>query len=179
MRSILCSLLLVFALLTAPAVHAQAADTEKALFTEAQRAYAGGDLETARQKFQTVLELNPKNTQATTYLRTIAARQAQSGGPANTAYDSIIIPKINLRDATLDSTLEFLRQRVEELTGGQTTVNFVPQLTPEQLAKKITLTLQNVPFPVALKYLGDVARVQFSVEKYAITVKPLPKVPAQ
>jgi len=156
-----------------PMVFGQSEATEKTLFTEAQRAYAGGDLSGARQKFETVLELNPKNTQAANYVRTIKARQAQSGGEPNNAFDSVIIPKINFRDATFGSTLDYLKQQVEEVTKGQTTVNFVPQLTPEQLNRKVSLNLQNVPLPVAMKYLCDLAGAQFTIEKYAVVVKPL------
>ncbi len=173
MRPYFSSLLLLVVLVTSHPARAQAAATEKALFTEAQRAYAGGDLATARQKFESILELNPRNSQATNYLRTIKARQAQAGGPANTSYDAIIIPKINFRDATFDSTLKYMSQQVEAVTKGQATANFVPQLPPEQMSQTVSLTLQNVPFPIALKYLGEVARVRFSIEKYAITVKPL------
>ena len=46
------------------------------------------------------------------------------------------------------------------------------QIPEEQKSQTITLSLSNVPFTEALRYLGDVANVSFAYEKFAIVVKP-------
>lgn len=102
--------------------------------------------------------------------------QAQAAGREAPSYDGVILPKVNFREASLSSVLDLLRQQVEEVTEGGTLINFVAQLPPEKLAQKISLSLQNVPLPAVLKYVGELAGVQFVSEQYAIVVKPLTKV---
>jgi hypothetical protein len=52
-------------------------------------------------------------------------------------------------------------------------VNFVVQLPADQVnTQTVTLSLNNVPFGEALKYLGTVASLDFVYDKYAILVRP-------
>jgi hypothetical protein len=145
------------------------------LMAEAQRAYIRGDVQTAKQKFQLILAGDPTNQSAMNYMRMIEALERKQGTGAELArqLDSLIMPKIEFRDATFGSALDYMKQQAEKVSGGKTKVNFVVSLPQEFVdMKRVTLNLTNVPFSEALRYLGDLVEVKFSVEKYAVLVRP-------
>ncbi len=60
-----------------------------------------------------------------------------------------------------------------KISNGKSTVNFVLQVPDQTLqSQTVTLQLSNVPFPVALKYLCDLAELQAEYQQYAIKVTP-------
>ncbi len=148
------------------------------LLTEAQRAYLRGELTAAKEKFEIVQKLDPQNRIAVSSLRRIAADEAKKAaeqGPGNAtkvALTKLIMPKIDFREASLAEALEFLRQKGNQLDDGKTAINFVVQLDDAAKATKITLSLSNVPFSEILRYIGDLARVDFVYDRFAIFVKP-------
>ena len=160
------------------------ADDVTDLMSDAQRTYVRGELAGAKEKFRLVLKLDPNNRTAQGYLRRIVADEAtqQAGKPApNTtevALKKIILDKVDFRDATLTELLEYLRQKGNQLGEGKVAVNFVYQLEEQAKGAKVTLTLQKVPFTEVLRYIGELANVQFSFEPYAIVVKPRAATPA-
>lgn len=145
------------------------------LLSEAQAAYLRGDLEAAKRNFELVNQLEPRNATAIGYLRMIKAKEAKGGGGAKLEkqLQSVILPQVQFREATLGSALDFLKQQVTKLTDGKLAVNFVLQL-PEETVKttQVTLNLTNVPFTEVLRYVGTLTNVTFSYEQYAIAVKP-------
>jgi hypothetical protein len=143
--------------------------------TEAQRAYLRGDTQAAKEKFQTILARDSGNQSAQNYLRMIEAleRSEGPGGQLAKQLESLILPKVEFRDATFGSALEYLKQQADKQSQGKTKVNFVVSLPPDFVeTRRVSLNLSNVPFTEALRYLGDLAEVKFSVEKYAVLVKP-------
>lgn len=148
------------------------------LMTEAQRAYIRNDLATAKEKFEIVRKLDPSNKTAISYLRRIIADEiAQNAGkaPRNStqeALQKLIMEKVELREASLAESLEFLKQKGNQLGGGKVAINFVLQLDEATQNAKITIALQKVPFSEVLRYVGDLAGVVFVYEPYAIVVKP-------
>ena len=153
------------------------------LLSEAQRAYIRGDSAGAREKFELVRRLEPDNRTAILYLRRIASEEKASGGGAQpnatqAALQQVILPRVDVREATLAEVLEFLRQKGNQIAEGKVAINFVTQLDDTQKAAKITLSLQNVPFTEALRYIGELGGVQFVYERFAIVVKPKGAAPA-
>jgi hypothetical protein len=148
------------------------AQSAQELFTEAQRAYVTGDVRTAETKFKRVLILDPNNKSAQGYLRMIAAQQRKSGvggGDLQRQLQTLVLPKIELREATFGSALEYLKQQAEK-QGAR--VSFVVQLPPEFVdSQKVTLNLANIPFTEAVRYLCELVHVKFSVEQFAIVIK--------
>ena len=148
------------------------------LLTEAQRAYLRGEIAVAKEKFELVRKLDPQNRIAVSSLRRIAADEAKATaelGPGNAtkvALAKLIMPKIDLREASLAEALEFLRQKGNQLDDGKTAINFVVQLDDATKATKVTLSLSNVPFSEVLRYIGDLAQVEFVYDRFAINVKP-------
>ena len=51
-------------------------------------------------------------------------------------------------------------------------VNFVVQLPEQQANVPVTLNVTNVPFTEVLKYVGTLANVTFTYDRYAIMVRP-------
>jgi len=149
------------------------AQSSQQLFSEAQRAYISGDVDAAKQKFQTVLELDPANAGAKNYLRMIAAQEKSDGGAQlEKQLKSLVLPKVEFKDATFGSALEYLKQRAVKQSEGKIKVSFVVQLPPDFVeTQRVTLSLANIPFTEALHYLGDLAGVEFRIEKYAVIVK--------
>jgi len=175
----------VLALLCVAACAATAlADDVSDLLTEAQRAYVRGDSTAAKEKFELILRLDPQNRLANQYLKRILGEQLkdlQTRGPANATENTlktVIMPKVQFNDASLGETLEFLRQKGNEVAQGRAAINFVMQLDEAAKARKVTLSLNNVPFTEVLRYVGQLGGVEFSYEPFAIIVKPKGSSPA-
>ncbi len=139
---------------------------------EAQRAFTTGDLATAKTKFEEVLKTDPKNVTARNYLRMIASAEEKNGGNRSdlkAQLQTISLPSLEFREATLGSALDYLRQQAEKLSDGKVKFTFV--LHPGvEASTPLTLKLANIPFPEALRYVGDLTGVKFTVEAYAIAV---------
>ncbi len=148
------------------------------MMTEAQRAYIRNDFTLAKEKFQIILKLEPNNKTAIAYLRRILVdeyNQNAGKAPRNStqeALQKLIMEKVEIREASLAEALEFLKQKGNQLGAGKVAINFVMQLDDTTQAAKVTLALQKVPFAEVLRYVGDLAGVQFVYEPYAIVVKP-------
>ena len=149
------------------------AQSSQQLFTEAQRSYLSGDAESAKMKFQTVIELDPSNTAAKNYLRMIASQEKKDGtGVLEKQLNSLVLVKVDFKDATFGSALEYLKQQAAKQSEGKIKVNFVVLLPPEFVeTQKVSLNLANIPFPQALHYLGELAGVDFKIENYAVSVR--------
>lgn len=151
-----------------------AADAITELLSEAQQAYLRGDVESAKAKFESVNKLDPKNQTAIGYLRNIKAKEAQTAGAGSQEKQlaKLVLPKVEFKDAALKAALDYLKQSVAKQSEGKQAVNFVIQLPEEQANAPVTLSLTNIPFTEVLKYLGTLAHVSFSYDRYAIMVRP-------
>ncbi len=168
---------LAFTLLASLALTAAAPAAEDVtkLLSEAQTAYLRGEVDTAKSLFEMVNKLDPKNQVAIAHLRRIQAEQAQrgAGNIQEKKFAALIIPKIEFREATLGAALDAIKKKADEASGGKLPVNFVLQL-PEDVVKTqvVTLNLTNIPFTEVLRYVGGLANISFSYDRYAIVVKP-------
>jgi len=148
------------------------------LLSEAQRAYVRGDAKIAKEKFDLVLKIDPNNRIAISHKRLILAEEAKENaqkGPPNATkamLETVKLPKIDLREAALGDALEFLKKKGNQIAGDKVAINFVMQLDEATKAKKVTLTLQDVPFTEVLRYIGQLADVEFVYDRFAIVVKP-------
>lgn len=162
------------ALALSPLVHSAPAPELQEILTEGQLAYNRGDLDKAKAAFEMVYKIDPRNTVAIGYLRRIKSDEGQKpkGNDQEKQLTALIIPKVEFRDATLRESLEALRKKVNELSNGKQTVNFVvPPGEPADSAR-VTLSLANIPFPEAVRYIGKVTNFDFTYDKYAIVGKP-------
>jgi len=86
--------------------------------------------------------------------------------------ENLRVPKLEFREATLDSALQYLTQQASTLSGGDLKLNFVVKLSPEQQSKTITLSLGDIPLSEVLKYVAELAGVSVSYETHAIVIRP-------
>ena len=151
-------------------------ESAQQLLSEAQTAYLRGDMETAKRNFELANQLDPRNPTAIGYLRMIKAKEAQDargGGGQEKQLATVIIPKVEFREATFGSALDYLKQQVARQSQGKIAVNFVLQIPDEQVkTHTVTLSLTNVPFTEVIRYLGTLTGTTFAFEKYAIAVRP-------
>ena len=154
------------------AVTAVAADVQK-LLSEGQTAMIRGDLETAKSKFQLVNQMDPRNIPAIAYLKQIALQEAQkpTSPQQEKQLSQLIIPKIEFKEATFTSALDFMRRKASELSGGKQSVNFVVQLPPESQNIPVSLNLQNIPFTEALRYVAELAGAKVEYQKFAVVIR--------
>ena len=147
---------------------ALAQDPEAALMAQAQKAYQAGDDTTAKTSFSEVLQLDPHNTLALQFLRNIAVRHAHDPKP-NGQIDSLVLPKVEFREATFSSALNAIR----DLAAKQSvTVSFVSQLPAEQMQRPVSVSLTNIPFTEALRYLCSLNAATYRLDPYAIVILP-------
>jgi general secretion pathway protein D len=114
----------------------------------------------------------------------------------------IIIPRIDLQEATVRDAVEFLKQRSRDLDtsaespGERRGVNIVlkldsvpaaapadpnapedPNAPPPQVSgnenTRITLSLNNVPLIEALRYLTELSGLKYKIDPYAVSIVPL------
>ena len=148
------------------------------LLADAQRTYIRGETTSAKEKFDLILKMEPENRTALMYARRIAAEEARETavkGPPNATkamLEILKLPKVQFNEASLGEALEFLRQKGNQLGEGKTAINFVLMLDEKEKEKKVTLSLQGVPFTEVLRYIGELTNVQFSYDRFAITVRP-------
>jgi len=142
----------------------------KTTFEQAVRAFHGGDYEAARLLLESVVSTDPKNQAAQNYLRMIKAQQ-KGGSSLSTALKKIILPKVELQDATSREAMTYVSQQVSKQTAGKQTVNIV-WMVPEDQAKNVTISLQNIPAFEALRYIADASNLQLEFDNYAMKVKP-------
>ncbi len=167
-------------LVTFCVVFGASAQNARQSFAEGQRAFMAGDMSKAREKFDAVLAVEPAHKESLRYIGMIAARE-KSGDPAAAQQKklaAIVFPVINFKEADLPSVLEFLKQEGEKLSPHGAQINFVMRLPEGAADKAITLSLRNIPFMEALRYIGQIADVAFAVEQYAIVVTPTEKTSA-
>ncbi len=149
------------------------AESTLELLSAAQTAYMKGDLDTAKKNFQAVAKAEPKNQVAAGYLRKIALDQAKQPAPNTTKQqlEKLMLPKVDFKEATFSSVLDFLKNAATKNSDGKVNVSFV--VNPDvQSAQTVTLALANVPYSEVLRYLGELAKVEFVYDKYAIVVRP-------
>jgi hypothetical protein len=141
------------------------------LLNAGQRAYANGDLAAAKDKFTAALAENPKSAVAQNYLRMIAYREKQGGGDVlKRKLGAVKLEKVDFRETSLSTVLDFLRNKAGEQS---VQFGFVNELPKEKIeSAKITLSLSNVPFLNALQYVCELAGAQFVVEQFAVKIKP-------
>lgn len=166
-RTLVPLLLLLLASTTIPA------GAKPSLSAEAQRDYLAGDYTAAKQKFELILATDPKNVAARNYLKMIATAegQAKPGAKLESQLQKLILPQVDFKEATLDAALDYLRVQATKVSAGKIQTSFVLQPGVNS-STPVTLHLVNIPFTEVLRYMSELANVQFSVDRYAISVKP-------
>ena len=163
--------LLVASLCTLLPIFAAADPTVPQLMAQGQRAYLAHDYETAKQAFAEVVEMDPQNTVAIAFLRKIRLDEAGQPAAPKDPLKDLILPKIEFKQATFSAALDFFKA---EAAKQSVTVSFVSQLPAPQMEHMVTLSLTQIPFLDALRYLCTLNNAVYKVEAYAIVIMPVP-----
>ena len=175
MKTILSVLLIVSALLITPL---SAQNSAQAVYNQGVALFNEEKYDEALMLFEQVLKANPNFVYARNYAARCKTAMAQNLGPKNDLegrLSRVIIPEIAFVDAPIGDVLDYLASRAQEITKGETVVNFIYKGTPEQrTATLITLSLRNVPLSEAIKYVGELSRSKVRYEPHAVIIDPNP-----
>jgi hypothetical protein len=146
------------------------------LLQEGQAAYLKGDYSTAKGAFEMAYQMDSRNQTAINYLVKIKALEKsgiKGGGNPEQQLAALIVPKVSLKDATVGSVFDYLRNTANKLSDGKVTANFVLKLPDEQVkTQTVTLSLTNMPFTEVVKYVAELANLDVQYQKYAVVVTP-------
>lgn len=86
--------------------------------------------------------------------------------------ESIVLPKVDFREATIDEAVEFLRHKARDLDPEKIGINIILN-APEAREQRVTVALSNVPLSEALRYVTGLCNLKLSVEDFAIVIEPI------
>ncbi len=146
------------------------AETVQEIYARGVRASIGGDNATARQLFLQVLAADPDNKAAAANIRRIDLATATKGD-LKSRMAAIIVPKIDFKEASLTSVLDYLPKLAAQQPGAPP-LNIV-RMFPKEYGdtKSITLQLSNVPMTDALDYIAQLGGVTVTYEKAAVVIR--------
>lgn len=141
-----------------------------AIYQEAKRSYDAGKLADAEQQAQFVLGTYPHYAPAVTLLKMIRRADDGTSGQIGRKLDRIIIPRVNFRDALVESALDFLRDETRRLDPEKKGVNIVPNIPDDIKKRKITLDLVDVSAADLLRYIAEVGGFRYRIERSAVLI---------
>ncbi len=148
------------------------------LFNQGVRLFNQGQFAEALPLFEEVVRARPDFVYARSYAQRCKAALAQNQQPKNdleSRLANIILPELSFSDAPIGDILDYLTARSQEISKGETVVNFIYKGTPEQRSGTlVTLSLRNIPLNAAIKYVADLSRSHVRYEPHAVIVDPNP-----
>ncbi len=143
--------------------------------TDGQAAFNKGDYATAKGAFEMVYQLDPRNISAINYLQKI--KVLEKGVPKGVDQEKqlagLIVPKVQLKDATIGSVFDYLKTTANKISDGKVAVNFVLKLPDEAIkTQTITLSMNNAPFTEVVKYVAELANLNVQYQKFGVLVTP-------
>lgn len=150
--------------------------TDNEIYAEAQALFKAKNWKEAEKRFAYLAKKHPQHAKIRYFLNNSRLNGRVDRVPAGTVegdLSKIVLPQINLEDASLELVFEFLTSRVKELSGGATNVNFIyrgPQESREM--QNINLRLSNVPVTEVIRYVGELSGTHFKYERHAIVGIP-------
>lgn len=166
--------ILAASVLFTPLLTAQ--NTAQQRYNEGVKLFNQGNYAEALTHFDAVLRAQPNFVYARSYAARCRKAIAENAGPQNNLeakLAKIVFPEVNLSETPLGDVLDYLAARALELTGGQTTVNFIYKGSVELRDEtKISLSLRNVPMSEIVKYVGQMSRTRVRYEPHAVVLDP-------
>ncbi len=166
--------LLALSVFAFPPLHAQ--NPAQNQYNQGVLLFNQGKFDEALAIFEQVLQAKPDFVYARSYAQRCKNAIAQNLGPKNDLEGRlarIVIPEIAFADAPIGDVLDYLAARAQEISKGETVVNFIYKGTPEQrTGTLVTLSLRNIPLNEAIKYVGQLSRSAIKYEPHAVVVDP-------
>ena len=156
----------------------QAQNSSQALYNQGLALFNQGRYAEALVVFESVLKAQPNYVYARSYAAKCKTAIAQNLSPKKDLEGqlaSVILPELSFADAPIGDVLDYLDARTQEISKGQTVVNFIYKGTPEQRSGTLlTLSVRNIPLTGAIKYVGELSRSQVKYEEHAVVIDPAP-----
>jgi len=133
-----------------------------------------GDSAKAKTAFQKVLKLQPGHGPARHQLNRLQLSIAQVKENQRVAkFKTTKLEQVDLKDASLQESLEALTFLSGKATDKKFMPNFVLQDPAGKLAnKKVNLNMRNIPLAAALKYVLDQSGARARYDKHATVILP-------
>lgn len=164
--------LAVIAMMAACAGSALAADDDvNQIFQMGRAAYYKGDMETAYQLLKQVEARNPKHFETKALLAQIRSQMKPDTGSLKRTYESVILPKVEFSEVTVEEAMEGLRALAKGATAGKVMPNIIVK-DPALNAKTLSLNLHNVPLTEAIQYVASIAGARVTYDKHAAMIVP-------
>ena len=87
--------------------------------------------------------------------------------------DSIIFPKIDYREASVPEIIEHLNRASKDLDPNKIGVPIELSAAANASKTKITLSLKNVPLIEVVKYITNLARLEYTITSSKVLIVPL------
>ena len=152
----------------------QRAKQVELFYNMAAKAYEDGDIKAAREAVSSALALNRGHAHSIALVRTMNSRGNQTVlARRKRIFSSVMIPLIDLNDASVKDAIKVLATTVETQSKGKVIPNFILQDRNNILDDvKITLKLKNVPAGDVLDHLLRSAGASASFGKYTTIIRP-------
>jgi len=105
-----------------------------------------------------------------TEIETERGRQQNAPQSLKRKIETLIVPEVNVREATVGDVVEFLQNQGQTLSEDKAPINIVWQAPEEAKTTKVTLNLRDVPLADALKYVTQSAGLRYRVDPHAIVI---------
>ena len=102
----------------------------------------------------------------------VPAAPAAKQSPLIAKAESIIIPTVQFRNATLPEALEFLRAKAREFDPDKKGLSILIRESDVPPNVNISLDLKTIPLTEALRYTAELAGLEVVAESYAFILKP-------
>jgi len=108
---------------------------------------------------------------------TPAASPSSNRAKLENKLKTIVIDKVDFNKADIGDVIQFLAKKSKELDPDKVGINFVladlSHLPPQDhIHREVSVTLENVPIEELLKYIIEQTNLQYSVEEYAVNIRP-------
>ncbi len=102
----------------------------------------------------------------------VPAAPAAPKSPLIAKAESIVIPTVQFRSATLPEALEYLRAKAREFDPDKKGVSILIRAEHIPQNVNISLDLKTIPLTEALRYTAELAGLEVTAESYAFILKP-------
>lgn len=168
--------ILLFAVcaLVSPALAESPAATAGSLYKKGQAAEKAGNVAAANVFYTNALQLDPRNPDIRYSLGQLKINSAGISAKARESkFGAVMIPVIQLEDATFKESLEAFSMLIEKQSKNEVAPSFVIE-DPKNLltGRKITMTLKNVPAQAVMKYILDQSGARARFDEHAVVISP-------
>ena len=174
MRPIL--FLLLAGTLIANAQNPTPAQQAEQFYTKGVALEKAGNVTAAKAAYLQALQLNPRHADAQYRVGELKQHGGNIAAKARqNKFGNIVIPQMNLEDASVAEALEALRLSMDKASNGAEVPNFVLK-DPDRKLEKTTISFQlkSVPAKGILEYILSQSRAKATYDEYAVVIEPRP-----